>query len=151
MEHDWCHFVRTYDEHNKIMSAPCSFKKVSWTIHPNRQFRRLQWMFVNSLLLDGIHSKSISFNCCCLHGGNHGLHPTTRCPEWISDAHCISGQIPHVVKIATLKFLLSVLNIHVVGIGWNSAFHAILGIPWNAGKNWNLRKNISVTVNAWRF
>ena len=27
MENNWCHFVPTYDEHNKITWAPCSFKK----------------------------------------------------------------------------------------------------------------------------
>ena len=39
-------------------------------------------------LLDGIHSKSLSFDCCRLHGGSHSLHLTTRvlneCQELIT-------------------------------------------------------------------
>ena len=49
MEDDWCHFVPTYDEHHKIMWAPCSFKKVPWMTHPIYHIFFWKWWRMTSL------------------------------------------------------------------------------------------------------
>ena len=44
-------------------------------------------------------------------------------------------------------------DIYVVGIWWNPRldFMKCLGIPWHAGNAWNLRRNMPLTANDWKF
>ena len=44
MENDWCRFIPTYDEHNKIMGARCSFQKVCSTTHPSVHSSHSPWL-----------------------------------------------------------------------------------------------------------